>query len=825
MNLEKLKDAARKYEQKEDWRRAIDVYLKAIQEFESGHDPNPDLSIYNRLGDLYMKANDPADAVQAYERAADLYAEQGFLNNAVALCGKILRVNPGRIQAYLKLAYLHARKNVVIEAKKNLLEYLERMNAARQLDEAFKAMKSFADQFPGNQEIRLMLSELLRASSRDDEAREELEKLNVDMDFESRGDTQGARKPRERLSRLDSDLPGRKNDLVFLDIGIEVSEPAARPAAPPHRRATVRTPRPTVRMSPASEEPLVADEPDTAAPAGEPLDLEPTSLAAEAAAVEPAPESQMPDDLLRADSGLGEETEAVGGNLDLETTAMEEDLEAGPVERLEGLDIERPPDNVPGVEGLESTAEEGLEGISLDEAFESLEVEHTSLIEEPAPGEAEASAADDLEILIEAELSDGGDAADDPGLAPFGTGLEEMVVEVSPEAEIGPADEGLDDWVLMDQSDADLPTESDDDSEVSEAVAFVDPNTPPQIEALEEQVLDDPENPEPHRRLGEALLSVGQVERGADELDLALMAYENLEDWEHALDVVHELIRLDPGSVRYFQKRVEIAYRMGEKGRLIDAYLELGDALMRSGSMEKALAVYHRVAEHDPHNTRANAAIQALESPEERGLVPPAIPGQEPSQEEGPRAPQPPPEAVEESGYVDLAGLIAEVEPVRDTRMRIEDEEPTGDEEKDFAEMLRQFKRGIEENIEAEDFQSHYDLGVAFKEMGLLDEAIAEFQKALRAPEGRLRTSEALGICFFEKEQFTIAEAILRRATEGQPGSDDEKVALLYWLGRSLEAQNRADEAVAVYRRVMAVDIRFADTGTRVRQIGAGRPA
>jgi hypothetical protein len=36
MNLEKLKDTARKYEQKEDWRRAIDVYLKAIQEFESG---------------------------------------------------------------------------------------------------------------------------------------------------------------------------------------------------------------------------------------------------------------------------------------------------------------------------------------------------------------------------------------------------------------------------------------------------------------------------------------------------------------------------------------------------------------------------------------------------------------------------------------------------------------------------------------------------------------------------------------------------------------------------------------------------------------------
>ena len=100
-----------------------------------------------------------------YERAVDLYADQGFFNNAIALCGKILRVNPGRTQTYLKLAQLHARKNVVIEAKRNLLEFIERMNAQGQLDEAFAAVKEFADQFSGSQEIRLMLVELLRARS------------------------------------------------------------------------------------------------------------------------------------------------------------------------------------------------------------------------------------------------------------------------------------------------------------------------------------------------------------------------------------------------------------------------------------------------------------------------------------------------------------------------------------------------------------------------------------------------------------------------------------------------------------------------------------
>ena len=113
MNLEKLKDTARKLEQKEDWRKAIEVYLKAIQQAESGAETTPDLSLYNRVGDLYLKINDTAEAVRSYERAVDLYADQGFFNNAIALCGKILRVNPGRTQTYLKLCQLHARKNVV----------------------------------------------------------------------------------------------------------------------------------------------------------------------------------------------------------------------------------------------------------------------------------------------------------------------------------------------------------------------------------------------------------------------------------------------------------------------------------------------------------------------------------------------------------------------------------------------------------------------------------------------------------------------------------------------------------------------------------------
>ena len=821
MNLEKLKDAARKHEQKEDWRRAIEVYQKAIVEFESGHDPNPDLSIYNRVGDLHMKANNPAAAVQAYERAVDLYSDQGFLNNAIALCGKVLRVNPGRIQAYLKLAQLHARKNVVIDAKKNLIEYLERMNQVHQLDEAFKAVKAFADQFPGNQEIRVMLADLLRASSRTTEAREQLQKLSDDL--EAKGDSAGARKTRERLQAIELPEEGapqkpRKGDLVFLDTGVDVETPR-KPAAvpPPPRRSTVRTPRPTVRTTPVIPPGAMIDDTMVAPP---------ETILPETSPSETPPPADVPAEPLEIETSSLADTE-----LDIASLTPQEPV----ADLLRSDDAAAPTENLAGLETTifdpgESDVSEPVSGLEMETEALTLD-EPTSLLEsdlvldtpvEPLEGMdrpfgEEAAGADDLAL----------DVVADEGL--LVDSEIEIEVESSGTVELEPEmlDDGTD-WEIPEDLEEPAAVGAPVEGTPEASLSFLQVEVPaqPSIEELEDQILDDPDNPETHRSLGEALLASGDSVRGIDELDLALLGYENREDWEHALDLIGELIRVDPSSVRYYQKRVEVAYRTGDKVRLIDAYLELGDALVRSGALEKALAVYRRVVEHEPNNPRAASALLSLAPPDEPVVEPPAPARPSQKRVSAPAVPKsatPPPSG--NGDFIDLGSLVMEedAEPVKDTRMRVEDEEPTGDEEKDFKEMLSAFKRGIEQNLDAEDFQSHYDLGVAFKEMGLLDEAIAEFQKALRSPEGRLRTSEALGVCFYEKSQYPIAEAILRRAIDSQPGNDDEKVGLLYWLARAYEAQGKVDEGLTVYRRVMAVDIRFADASDRMSQLNAGR--
>ena len=779
MNVEKLKITALKHEKREDWRKAIDVYLMLIEAYESGSASSQDFSVYNRLGDLYIKINSTSLAVQSYERAVDLYADQGRTNQAIALCGKVLRVNPGRVQIYLKLARLHAEKNVVMDSQRNLLEYLERMNALGNRDDALEEVKAFADRFGRNEDVRVMLSALLRAMSRDPEAQEQLEKLAEEL--ESRGDAEGAQETGDRSDEVDAADRAQEASpsdfgLVFLDTGTGSDRPA-------------HTEEPPVQSPGSAEVPVTAE--DTS-----PADLD----------IDRGRYEEETDIL---------EVESVG---DLEHTSLEtEDVRGVPA--LDGLLVD-------GADELSTEADGPAEELDVTTGYTESDEDEVTL--EIVPDEdIEAESLEDevtIEVVPEVTLEVAPDEdIDTESLETVSSSEPVAPLTLDPIDEVLPSEPAL--VVELDEADTvEVPLAPIDIPVVEEPVEveaaagsgagtleFLQIEEPvgPTVEELEDRILDNPDDPAAHRALGESLIADGDVERGIEELELALQQYEKEEDWGHASDIVTELLRLEPNRIAFYQKRVELAFRSGEKSRLVEAYLALGDVLVRVGSMQKAIAVYGRVLEHDPENTLADAALQSLE---------PAA--------DAPPAPVVSTAAAEASAkFVDLGKMVLETKKPKDARIRIQRTQPTGDESQDFAEILQQFKQGIEETIEASDFQSHYDLGIAFKEMGLLDEAIAEFQKALRAPDGRLRTSEALGVSFYEKGQFPVAEAILKRAIDSLAGPDNEKIGLLYWLGRAREDQGKTPEALICFRRALAVDVDFMDLGERVALLTGGDSA
>jgi len=189
---------------------------------------------------------------------------------------------------------------------------------------------------------------------------------------------------------------------------------------------------------------------------------------------------------------------------------------------------------------------------------------------------------------------------------------------------------------------------------------------------------------------------------------------------------------------------------------------------------------------------------------------------------EVPRAATPkenPPQHTAEN-FVDLADWLREERGPRSYRMIAEeDHNREQGEEADFTDMLEKFKAGVAANVDDEDFDSHYDLGVAYKEMGLIDEAIAEFQKALRGATQRIRAYEALGQCFIDRNDFDSAITVLGRALR-EPGMEDEDlIGVLYLLGFSSEGSKKPRDAAAYYQRVFAIDIDFRDVSKRLKQM------
>jgi hypothetical protein len=80
-----------------------------------------------------------------------------------------------------------------------------------------------------------------------------------------------------------------------------------------------------------------------------------------------------------------------------------------------------------------------------------------------------------------------------------------------------------------------------------------------------------------------------------------------------------------------------------------------------------------------------------------------------------------------------------------------------------------------------------------------------------------------LGVCFFEKAAYGVAESILRRGLELPASGDQARLGILYWLGRALEEQGKKADARDLYGRVFAVDIRFLDVEQRAKALAKAR--
>jgi tetratricopeptide (TPR) repeat protein len=139
-----------------------------------------------------------------------------------------------------------------------------------------------------------------------------------------------------------------------------------------------------------------------------------------------------------------------------------------------------------------------------------------------------------------------------------------------------------------------------------------------------------------------------------------------------------------------------------------------------------------------------------------------------------------------------------------------------------LADIFREFQRGVDKQLGKEDYETRYNLGIAYKEMGLVDEAIAEFQLAAKDEARLLECASMLGICFLEKGMSKLAVKWFEKGL-GAPGrSEEEYQGLRYDLASALEQAGETGRALALFTELYGQDASFRDVADKLRQLGDG---
>jgi tetratricopeptide (TPR) repeat protein len=222
----------------------------------------------------------------------------------------------------------------------------------------------------------------------------------------------------------------------------------------------------------------------------------------------------------------------------------------------------------------------------------------------------------------------------------------------------------------------------------------------------------------------------------------------------------------------------------------ISEELEEVDFFISQGLEDEALPILEGLAARHPGDPRVRERLEQLR---------PAAPAPAPS------VPAPAPSAP--AREFDLDALAGDLDLSDVTQDDISNE---------IDAVFSQFKAGVEKQVSRSDYATHYDLGVAYREMGLLEDAIAEFRIAAGDHRRAAAAETMIGSCQSALGRFEEAVATLRRALD-KPGLEEgEQLALHYEIGKTFESQGRRAEALEVFNDILRRDPGFADVVDRI---------
>jgi tetratricopeptide (TPR) repeat protein len=182
-------------------------------------------------------------------------------------------------------------------------------------------------------------------------------------------------------------------------------------------------------------------------------------------------------------------------------------------------------------------------------------------------------------------------------------------------------------------------------------------------------------------------------------------------------------------------------------------------------------------------------------------LAPPAA---VPTAQESGARPRPAEQPGEDRSY-DIAEILAELD-------ELEMPAPTADPQQvSVDQVFEQFKAGVAAQISESDASTHYDLGVAYREMGLFPDAISEFQLAARDPGRECVCNSMIGTIHLQLGDVESAIDAFIRALHASHRTKEQEIALNYEIGDAYESRRVSDQALYYFQNAARIDPRYRD--------------
>ena len=126
--------------------------------------------------------------------------------------------------------------------------------------------------------------------------------------------------------------------------------------------------------------------------------------------------------------------------------------------------------------------------------------------------------------------------------------------------------------------------------------------------------------------------------------------------------------------------------------------------------------------------------------------------------------------------------------------------------------------------ISADDSDSHYNLGIAYKEMLLLDDAIREFDMAARDPKRECVCRSMIGMIHIERGNLNEAIDAFLQGLNAPIKDPSQETVLCYEIGAAYEAKKMNKDALSYYQKAMRRDPNYRDVQERVRRLAKAEP-